>query len=170
MASAPTMTKPLTIIWLPSPLAPLTNWAMPTLPPAPGTLVTCTLRATPEATSACCIERAVWSQPPPGAAGAISLSSSCWAGAGVAAARVSATAAPARRAENWNMRTLSRLMRTFAALCRLVAYQPKRPRLSSDRAQIPELAGPRHHPAQRDGQLAGHFAHDLADFRQPIVG
>ena len=59
MASAPTMTKPFTISWLPSPLAPLTNCAMPTLPPAPATLVTWTLRAILAATSACCIERAV---------------------------------------------------------------------------------------------------------------
>ena len=45
---APTMTKPLTMSWLPSPLALLTNWAMPMVPPAPGTLVTCTLLAMPD--------------------------------------------------------------------------------------------------------------------------
>jgi hypothetical protein len=59
MASAPTMTKPFTMSWLPSPLAPLTNCAMPTLPPAPGTLVTWTPRAMPAAIKACCIARAV---------------------------------------------------------------------------------------------------------------
>ena len=75
---APTMTKPLTISWLPSPLAPLTNCARPTVPPAPGTLITCTLFTSFSAVSACCIERAVWSQPPPGAAGAM-IFSSIWA-------------------------------------------------------------------------------------------
>ena len=69
------MTKPMTMSWLPSPLALLTNCAMPTEPPAPGTLVTCTLLAMPDCVRACCIERAVWSQPPPGAAGARILSS-----------------------------------------------------------------------------------------------
>ena len=59
IASAPTMTKPFTISWLPSPLAPLTNCAMPTLPPAPATLVTWTLRAILAATRACCIALAV---------------------------------------------------------------------------------------------------------------
>ena len=77
------MTKPLTISWLPSPLALLTNCARPTVPPAPGMLITCALLASFSAVSACCIERAVWSQPPPGAAGAMILSS-IWANAGVA--------------------------------------------------------------------------------------
>ena len=45
---APTMTKPLTISWLPSPLALFTNWAMPMVPPAPGMFVTCTLFAAPD--------------------------------------------------------------------------------------------------------------------------
>ena len=79
---APTMTKPLTMSWLPSPLAPLTNCARPTVPPAPAMLVTCTLSTSFSAISACCIERAVWSQPPPGAAGAMILSSSCCDSAG----------------------------------------------------------------------------------------
>ena len=70
------MTKPLTMSWLPSPLAPLTNCARPTVPPAPATLMTCTLLTSFSAISACCIERAVWSQPPPGAAGAMIFSSS----------------------------------------------------------------------------------------------
>ena len=37
---APTMTYPLAISWVGSPLAPFTNWAMPIVPPAPGTFVT----------------------------------------------------------------------------------------------------------------------------------
>ena len=79
---APTITKPLTISVLPSPLL-LTNCARPTVPPAPGTLITCALFTSFSAVSACCIERAVWSQPPPGAAGAMILSS-IWAAAEVA--------------------------------------------------------------------------------------
>jgi hypothetical protein len=67
------MTKPLTINVFGSLL--LTNCARPTVPPAPGMFVTWTFLAAPEATSADCIERAVWSHPPPGAAGAISFSS-----------------------------------------------------------------------------------------------
>src|SRR3954462_14708423 len=50
---------------------------MPMLPPAPGTFVTCTLFEMPACVSTCCMERAVWSQPPPGAAGAMILSSHC---------------------------------------------------------------------------------------------
>ena len=76
------MTKPVTISVFGSLL--LTNWARPTVPPAPGILVTWTLFAAPEATSADCIERAVWSHPPPGAAGAISFSSPSCANAEVA--------------------------------------------------------------------------------------
>src|SRR5262245_39883197 len=81
---APTMTKPLTISVLPSPLL-LTNCANPTVPPAPGMLITCALLTSFSAVIACCRERAVWSQPPPGAAGAMSLSS-IWAAADVARA------------------------------------------------------------------------------------
>src|SRR6476661_7696266 len=80
---APTMTKPLTINWLPSPLE-LTTWARPTVPPAPVTLITCTLLAAPAATIACCSDREVWSQPPPGAAGAMILMSANCATADVA--------------------------------------------------------------------------------------
>ena len=87
------MTKPFTINVLPSPLAVLTNCARPTVPPAPGMLVTCALFAAPEATIACCIDRAVWSQPPPGAAGATIFSSIC-AAAGVAAVAAAATSKP----------------------------------------------------------------------------
>ena len=71
------MTKPLTMSWLPSPLALLTNCARPTVPPAPAMLMTCALFTSFSAVSACCIERAVWSQPPPGAAGAMIFSSIC---------------------------------------------------------------------------------------------
>ena len=91
---APTMTKPFTRSWLGSPLA-LTNCARPTVPPAPGTFVTCTFLALPEAVRACCMERAVWSQPPPGAAGAMILSS-IWAVAPVARPAVIAPARSAR--------------------------------------------------------------------------
>ena len=66
---APTIVMPITISWLPSPFALLTNWASPTVPPAPGTLTTCTLLAAPVAVMTCCSERAAPSQPPPGAAG-----------------------------------------------------------------------------------------------------
>ncbi len=67
---------PITIIWLPSPFAVLTNWARPTVPPAPGTLTTCTFFAAPVAVMTCCSERDAPSQPPPGAAGAMIFSSS----------------------------------------------------------------------------------------------
>jgi hypothetical protein len=87
---APIMTKPLTMRVLPSPLDPVTNWAMPTVPPAPGTFVTCTLFAIPDWVRTCCMERAVWSQPPPGAAGAMILSS-VWAKAEVANNAAAAT-------------------------------------------------------------------------------
>ena len=88
------MTKPFTRSWLGSPLA-LTNCARPTVPPAPGTFVTCTFLALPEVVRACCMERAVWSQPPPGAAGAMILSS-IWAVAPVARPAVIAPARSAR--------------------------------------------------------------------------
>src|SRR5262245_13865082 len=91
ISSAPTMTKPLTMSWLPSPFAPVANCARPTLPPAPGTLVTCTLLTSLAAISACCMARAVWSQPPPGAAGAM-IFNSIWARTGVVSA-ASASAA-----------------------------------------------------------------------------
>ena len=51
----------------------LTNWARPMVPPAPGTFVTCTLPEMPSSCSTVCMVRAVWSQPPPGAAGAMIL-------------------------------------------------------------------------------------------------
>src|SRR6476619_5352548 len=70
---------------------------MPTEPPAPGTLVTWALLAIPDCVRACCIERAVWSQPPPGAAGARILSS-IWAAAEVTKPATAATAiAPRQR-------------------------------------------------------------------------
>ena len=49
VSTAPTMVMPITISWLPSPLAWLTNCARPTVPPAPGTLTTWTLLAAPVA-------------------------------------------------------------------------------------------------------------------------
>jgi hypothetical protein len=98
VSTAPTMVMPITIIWLPSPLAWFTNWARPTVPPAPGTLTTCTLFAPPVAVSTCCSERAAPSQPPPAPAGAMIFSSSgAWAAAGSAAAAAMTAAMAPRR-------------------------------------------------------------------------
>src|SRR5829696_2841349 len=62
-----------------SPFDWLTNCARPIVPPAPGTLVTCTEEAIFSSWRAFCMVRAVWSQPPPGAAGAMILYSAVWA-------------------------------------------------------------------------------------------
>src|SRR5262245_52312997 len=101
---------------------------MPTLPPAPATFVTCTLRAILAVVSACCIERAVWSHPPPGAAGAMIFSSSCCERAGALVARVNATTAPNRREGNEIMGLPPGSRR--ATLCQFAAYQPEKPPLS----------------------------------------
>src|SRR3546814_13672922 len=86
---APTMTSPLTISALPSPFLRSTNWASPTVPPAPPTFSTWTEPATPDACIDSWIERAVWSQPTPGFAGAytyrLSHHCACHAGAAPAA-------------------------------------------------------------------------------------
>src|SRR5262245_51312620 len=132
---APTMTKPLTMSWLPSPLAPLTNWAMPTVPPAPATLVTCTLRAIFSATSACCIDRAVWSQPPPGAAGAMILSS-IWANAD--GANTATRAAPASMVRM----TFNKAGIRFLRKLRSSAGRPP-PECSRPRAARPPAGGSR---------------------------
>ena len=70
VSTAPTMTRPIIISSALS--VSRLSWPSPTVPPAPVTLKTCTLRDIP----ACswmtrCISRAVVSQPPPGLAGAM---------------------------------------------------------------------------------------------------
>ena len=65
------------------------------MPPAPATLITCALFTSFSATSACWIERAVWSQPPPGAAGAMIFTSIC-ARAGGAKNMATANSGPLR--------------------------------------------------------------------------
>src|SRR5690606_2556027 len=62
--------------------APVANWARPTVPPAPGTLMTCTELASPVSVITCWMARAAPSQPPPAPAGAMMvrsprLSASC---------------------------------------------------------------------------------------------
>jgi hypothetical protein len=56
-------------------------------------LITWALLTSFSATSACWIERAVWSQPPPGAAGAMTFNS-IWANAEVAKSAAPATNRP----------------------------------------------------------------------------
>src|SRR5690606_41288133 len=67
---APSITVPVVIscvgsgpIWV--------NLPSPITPPAPGTLITCTLLTIEALRSACCDSREARSQPPPGAAGAV---------------------------------------------------------------------------------------------------
>ena len=57
---APTMLKAVTRM-LGLRFLPETNWAKPTVPPAPGMFTTCTPEARPSCSSACCIARAAWS-------------------------------------------------------------------------------------------------------------
>src|SRR3546814_20487591 len=64
------MTRPLTINSAPWPDDPA-NCARPMVPPAPGTFVTSTFLTVFSFCRACCIARAVPSQPPPGEAGAM---------------------------------------------------------------------------------------------------
>ncbi len=70
---APTITRPDTISELPSPFF-FANWAIPTVPPAPATFSTVTDFTMPAACRTSCMTRAVPSQPPPGAAGAMIVS------------------------------------------------------------------------------------------------
>ena len=87
------MIRPLTRIASPLPFLPVTNWASPIVPPAPEMFWTWTPKARPAVCRASCMARAVWSQPPPGLAGAMISSPSTWACAGAAAsARVVAAA------------------------------------------------------------------------------
>ena len=84
---APTMTSPVTSSADSVRGGSLTNRARPTVPAAPGTFSTCTARTSPSASSTRCIARAVWSHPPPGAAGATIVRRSSgargWAGGAV---------------------------------------------------------------------------------------
>ena len=66
---APTITMPPTIRALGRPFHWLMNWGSPTVPPAPPTLVICAPEISFSARSTCSMVRAVWSHPPPGAAG-----------------------------------------------------------------------------------------------------
>src|SRR5688572_22614965 len=110
---APTIVMPITMSWLPSPFAWLTNCASPTVPPAPGTLTTCTLLAAPVAVITCWSERAAPSQPPPGAAGAMIFSSR-------GACASDADAAAATAIDNRAFRVTRRALDTVMLLLRLV--------------------------------------------------
>jgi hypothetical protein len=66
----PSMMSPDTSSVSPLPRSDPTNRARPMVPAAPGTLSTMGVLTMPVRCSTCCIARAVWSQPPPGAAGA----------------------------------------------------------------------------------------------------
>ena len=84
------MTSPVTSSASGLPRSPLTKRARPIVPAAPGTLSTCTLVRGSIVASACCSARAVWSHPPPGAAGATIISGP--AATPLAAARLMAAA------------------------------------------------------------------------------
>ena len=68
---APSMTRPLTRMASPFLPRPETNCARPIVPPAPPMFSTLTPEASLSASSAAWMARAVWSQPPPGLAGAM---------------------------------------------------------------------------------------------------
>ncbi len=70
------------------------------VPPAPGTFSTCTFGTIFSACSVCCMARAVWSQPPPGAAGAMILSSFTWASAAPGASAPAASVMASSGARN----------------------------------------------------------------------
>ena len=86
ITTPPSMISPETISASPRPRSAPMNRANPIVPAAPVTFSTATVRTSPSACSACCSARAVWSQPPPGAAGAVIRSSGqgCWPKAGAA--------------------------------------------------------------------------------------
>jgi hypothetical protein len=69
VAMAPTITRPMTMSELS--LRSLASWARPTVPPAPSTFLTVTDFASLPDSNAAPMARAVPSQPPPGAAGAM---------------------------------------------------------------------------------------------------
>ena len=90
--AAPTITCPPTRRAAPLPRSPVTNWARPTAPPAPGLFRTSTSPTSPLFRSALRIARAVWSQPPSREAGAMMTRRST-SGSEPAAVRVAGTAA-----------------------------------------------------------------------------
>ncbi len=73
---APTITRPLTIRTFGLPFSLSASCARPIVPPAPVTFSTVADLAMPADCMASCMARAVWSQPPPGLAGAMILMSS----------------------------------------------------------------------------------------------
>ena len=97
---APTMVMPPTRSWSSAPRACCANCARPTVPPAPGTFCTCTLRALPDLTIASCSARAALSQPPPAPAGAMMLSSRSCATTGETLAATAMHAARSRDLKN----------------------------------------------------------------------
>src|SRR5712691_7796793 len=105
----PTITMPATISALPCPFHWLRNCGSPTVPPAPPTLVICTPLTAWVTRRTCSMVRAVWSQPPPGAAGTNIFSRSMvWACAAAMdksgkAAAAGTAAAPPRRSRRVSM-------------------------------------------------------------------
>jgi hypothetical protein len=69
VSTAPTMTRPVIIRYDVD--FSFASFCRPTVPPAPPTLLTCTDPASFAPDTAADIARAVWSQPPPGSAGAM---------------------------------------------------------------------------------------------------
>ncbi len=97
---APIMTRPLTMSTLPLPFSLSTSCARPTVPPAPATFSTVTDFAWPPALITSSSARAVWSQPPPGFAGAMIRRSSS-ASAGVVKCEPAMTSEVASRAASF---------------------------------------------------------------------
>jgi len=95
--SAPTITMPPISIVLPSPLLEVMNCARPMVPPAPPLLSTVTRGTILSACSAACNARPVWSQPPPGAAGTMTLRLSSAVAQGVASSKAPLAMAVERR-------------------------------------------------------------------------
>ena len=104
----PSMMRPETSTASPLPRSAPMKRASPIVPAAPGMFSTGADRAMPVCCSTCCITRAVWSHPPPGAAGAITRSwlyGDAWSGeplaedcaAAVLAARTRSAARQAAR-------------------------------------------------------------------------
>ncbi len=98
----PTITAPIMISALGSPLDEFTNWASPRMPAAPPLLSYCTASTAFASDSARPRARPVVSQPPPGLAGIIIFS--------VVAARVASGRPPARARPARDLRKASRRM------------------------------------------------------------